>query len=48
MVKVYLALTYLIKNQSIGVAQGALHDVFWSLDYLIAGPFYGSFSADFQ
>ena len=34
-IKGYLAFIYLIKNQSIGIAEGAVHDLFWILDHVI-------------
>ena len=38
---------YWIKNQSIGVSQGALLNLFWIFEYLTWGPFAGPLSADF-
>ena len=37
---------YCIKNQSIGVSQGALLNLFWIFEYVTGGPFAGSLSAD--
>ena len=39
--KGHLALTYLIKNWSIGVAQGALLSLFWIFEYVTDWPFAG-------
>ena len=46
-VKAYLLLRYCIKNLSIGVVLGAVHNLFWIFEYVTAGPFAGPFSADF-
>ena len=43
----YLLLRYCIKNQSIGVAYGALLYLFWISEYITAGPFAGPLSANF-
>ena len=46
-VKAYLLLRHCIKNQSIGVAYGALLNLFWIFEYITTGPFAGPLSADF-
>ena len=46
-VKRHLLLRYYIKNLSIGVAQGALLNLFWIFEYVTSGPFAGPLSANF-
>ena len=36
-----------IKNQSIGVSQGGLLNLFWIFEYVTSGPFGGPLSVDF-
>ena len=43
----HLLLRYYIKNLSIGVAQGALLNLFWIFEYVTSGPFAGPLSANF-
>ena len=38
---------YWIKNQSIGVSEGALLNVFWIFEYVTAGLFGGPLSVNF-
>ena len=40
-IKVHLLLMYCIKNQSIGVSQGALLNLFWIFEYVTSGLFAG-------
>ena len=42
-----IASRYCIKNQSIGVAYGALLNLFWIFKYVTSEPFAGPLSADF-
>ena len=46
-VKAYLLLRYCIKNQSIGVAYGALLNLFWIFEYVTSESFGGPLGADF-
>ena len=43
-IKAHLLLMYCIKNQSIGVSQGALLNLFWIFEYVTSGPFGGPLS----
>ena len=43
----YLAFTYFIKYQYIGVPGDDLDDLFWNFEYLTPGPFRRPLSADF-
>ena len=45
-VKVHLLFRYCIKNQSIGVAYGALLNLFWIFEYLTSEQFAGPLSVD--
>ena len=47
LVKGYLAFTYFIKYQYIGVPWDALDDLFWNFEYLTPVPFGRLLSADF-
>ena len=47
MIKVHLLLMYCIKNQSIGVSQGALLNLFWIFEYVTGGSFAGLLNVDF-
>ena len=38
-IKEYLAFTYFIKHQYIGVPRDALDDLFWNFEYLTSGTF---------
>ena len=38
---------YCIKNQSIGVSEGALLNLFWIFEYVTSGLFAGPLSVDF-
>ena len=38
---------YCIKNQSIGVSQGALLNLFWIFEYVTGGLFAGPLNVDF-
>ena len=46
-VKVHLLLRYCIKNLSIGVAKGAMLNLFWIFEYVTSGPFAGPLSVNF-
>ena len=48
LIKGYLAFTYLINYQYIGVPWDALDDLFWNFEYLTPGPFGRPLSADFS
>ena len=48
LVKGYLAFTYFIKYQYIGVPWDALDVIFWNFEYLTPGPFGRLLSADFS
>ena len=43
----HLLLRYCIKNQSIGVAEGALLNLFWIFEYVTFELFAGPLSVDF-
>ena len=43
----HLLLMYCIKNQSKGVSQGALLNLFWIFEYVTSGPFAGPLSVNF-
>ena len=47
-VKGYLASTYFIKNQSIGVPWGTLHDLFRNFEFVTSGPFARPLTANFS
>ena len=48
LVKGYLALTYFIMYQYIGVPWDALDDLFWNFEYLTPWPFRRPMTADFS
>ena len=45
--KRHLLLMYCIKNQSIGVSEGALLNIFWIFEYVSSRLFAGPLSVDF-
>ena len=48
LIKGYLALTYFIKYQYIGVPLDDLDDLFWNFEYLTSGPFRRPITANFS
>ena len=46
MIKVHLLLMYCFKNQSIGISQGALLNLFWIFEYVTGGSFAGPLNVD--
>ena len=47
MIKAHLLLMYCIKNQSIGVSQGGLLNLFWIFEYVTSGSFAKPLNVDF-
>ena len=46
-IEAHLLLMYCIKNQSIGVSEGALLNLFWIFEYVTSGLFAGPLSVNF-